>query len=108
MTNRGDISIDPNAPDDDLDGETEAQCVLKGTDPDALKVLPIVRSNRCMCPRWVAYQNRLLADGIYTYDELYPIDSLCNFDAWDQAHEQDRLFEAAKRTSSHSTTKEVK
>jgi hypothetical protein len=53
------------------------------------KELPLVRGNRCVCPKWNAYQNRMLADGKYTYEELWPVNALCLFDAWDQAHEED-------------------
>lgn len=104
------ITLDAFLPDDDLDGsdgEVEVQ-YLYAMPIDEQKVLPVVRGNRCMCPNWVAYQNELLKAGKYSYEELYPLDALCLFDAWDQAHEQDRIFDAARRATNHPTTKEGK
>lgn len=96
------IVVDPNAPDDDLDGDIESDDEYLFKKQEQPLVLGLVRGNRCVCPQWTAYQNVLLAEGRYTFEELWHRDALCTFDAWHQAHEQDRAFEAAKAARSIS------
>jgi hypothetical protein len=92
MTSPNDIVVDPLAPDDDLDIEQE----YGGPAVELPKVLPRLRGSRVVELAWNEYQNQLLTDGKYTYQELYQADSLCTFDAWDQAREQDSAIEASK------------
>jgi hypothetical protein len=103
MTSQSDIVIDPVAPDDDLDGESDAVVIqYVFPKPSGPELLTRVRGNRCISAEWNSYQRQLLADGRYTFEELHPVMELCLFEAWDQAHEQDRLFEAATLATDHS------
>jgi len=100
--------FNPDAPDDDLDGPGDDAAEYLFSKLNCPKVLARVRGNSCISSEWTQYQNQLLADGQYTFEQLHPVKELCLFDAWDQAHEQDHLFEAAKRATNHSPTKEGK
>lgn len=60
------------------------------------RVLDRVRGNSCIGWEWTAYQNQLLADGRYTYEQLFHMREPRLFEAWEQAHEEDRLFNARK------------
>jgi hypothetical protein len=108
MISLSDFAIDPDAPDDDLDGPGDDAAEYLLSKLNCPKVLDRVRGNSCIGAEWNEYQNHLLADGRYTFEQLHPVKELCLFDAWDQAHKQDLVFEAGKRAAKHSTTKDGK
>jgi hypothetical protein len=96
--------FNPGAPDDDLDGPGDDPAEYLFSELNCPKVLTRVRGNSCISAEWTQYQNQLLVDGRYTFEQLHPVKELCLFDAWDQAHDQDLVFEAGRRAANHSTT----
>ena len=68
-----------------------AESVTAGQAGLELRVLLRGRGSRVVDVQWCQYQNRLLADCKYTFEELYPNDAQCLFEMWRDAHEEDRV-----------------